>query len=203
MSMNVDYTSPSAQYFFDMNNSTLFKEDHQNFINVAGQNQLNTLENTSLLDIFLSADHVIEPHYHQNATELVYSISGAAVISILNPFTKELLHFTVTPGQVVNIPQGWWHYIVAIDEHTHFLAIFDAPNPEVVLGSDILKFTPADIMAHTYCLNENEWEQVTEPIKPNTFIGPYQDCDQQGNVYQNYYEYNPYNQNSYPFENWC
>ncbi|WP_411953736.1 cupin domain-containing protein [Alkalibacillus sp. S2W] len=203
MSMNVDYTSPSAQYFFDMNNSTLFKEDNQNFINVVGQNQLNTLENTSLLDIFLSADHVIEPHYHQNASELVYSISGAAVISILNPFTKELLHFTVTPGQVVNIPQGWWHYIVAIDEHTHFLAIFDAPNPEVVLGSDILKFTPADIMAHTYCLNENEWEQVTEPIKPDTFIGPYQNCDQQGGVYQNYYEYNPYNQNSSPYGNWC
>ncbi|MDQ0159502.1 quercetin dioxygenase-like cupin family protein [Alkalibacillus salilacus] len=198
MSMNVDYTSPSAQYFFDMNNSTLFKEDNQNFINVVGQNQLNTLENTSLLDIFLSIDHIIEPHYHQNATELVYAISGAAVISILNPFTKELLHFTVTPGQVVNIPQGWWHYIVTIDEHTHFLAIFDAPNPEVVLGSDILKFTPADIMAQTYCLNENEWEQVTEPIKPDTFIGPYQDCYQQGNVYQNHYDYNPH-----PFGNWC
>jgi hypothetical protein len=53
--------------------------------------QLNTLENVSLLDIFLSANNVVEPHYHQNAAELVYCISGAATVSMLNPFTKQIL----------------------------------------------------------------------------------------------------------------
>ncbi len=81
------------------------KKDDRNYINVLGIEQLNTLENVSLLDIFLSKDNVIEPHYHQNAGELVYCIAGAAIISILNPFTKKLQNYPVKPGQVANVPQ--------------------------------------------------------------------------------------------------
>ena len=110
----MDYTSPSTQFSFDVNKSTFVKKDNQNFINVLGVDQLNTLENMSLLDIFLSAGNVIEPHYHQNAAELVYCISGNATVSLLNPFKNQLQNFPLTPGQVANIPQGWWHYEVAM-----------------------------------------------------------------------------------------
>ncbi len=140
---------------------------------------MNTLENVSLLDIFLSAQNVVEPHYHQNAAELVYCISGATTVSLFNPFTKQILNFPITPGQVANVPQGWWHYLVATADHTHLLAIFDAPTPEVILGSDLLKFTPADVMAHTYCLNENQWKQAIAPVQPSTYIGPYKDCNKE------------------------
>ena len=177
MSSNFDYSSPTAQFAFDLNKSTFFKKDHNNFINVLGIQQLNTLDHTSLLDIFLSKNNVIEPHYHQNAAELVYCISGAITVSILNPFTKQLLHFPITPGQVANVPQGWWHYEVATADNTHLLAIFNAPTPEVILGSDILKLTPANIISHTYCIDEHQWEQAIAPVKPSTFIGPYTDCN--------------------------
>jgi len=56
------------------------------------------------------------------------------------------------------------------------LAIFNAPAPEVILGSDILKFNPASIMSHTYCLDENQWKQTTAPVRPSTYIGPYKGC---------------------------
>lgn len=183
MASYMDYTSPSTQFTFDLNKSPLFKKDNNNFINVLGVKQLNTLENVSLLDIFLSKNNVVEPHYHQNAAELVYCISGCATVSILNPFTKEILNYTITPGQVANVPQGWWHYEVAVVDNTHLLAVFDAPTPEVILGSDILKFTPSNIMAHTYCLDENQWKQTIAPVKPSTYIGPSKDCKRsQGNI---------------------
>lgn len=200
MSSNIDYTSPATQFFFDVNKSPLFKKDNQNLINVLGKNQLNTLENTSLLDIFLSVDNVVEPHYHQNAAELVYCISGAATVSILNPFTKQWQHIPITPGQVANVPHGWWHYEVATVDNTHLLAIFDAPNPEVILGSDLLKFTPSNIMAHTYCLDENLWKEVTQPIKPSTYIGPYKDCNKAKSAtqHQQYFTHPQHNQNILP-----
>lgn len=176
MAPSIDYTSPTTQFAFDINKSTLFEKDHQNFINVLGVQQLNTLDNVSLLDIYLSANNIIEPHYHQNAAELIYCISGAVTVSILNPFTKQLLHYPLTPGQVANVPQGWWHYEVATVDDTHLLAIFNAPTPEVILGSDLLKLTPSDILSKTYCINETEWNQAISPVKPNTFIGPYTDC---------------------------
>ena len=172
-----DYTSPSTQFTFDVNTSTLFKKDSQNFINVLGIQQLNTLDNISLLDIVLSPNNVIEPHYHQNAAELVYCISGALTVSLLNPFTKQMQHFPLSPGQVANVPQGWWHYEVATEKHTHLLAIFNAPTPEVILGSDILKLTPANVMAQTYCLDETLWEKAIAPVVPSTFIGPPASCN--------------------------
>lgn len=168
----MDYTSPSTHFTFDVNNSTLVKKNNLNYINVLGISQLNTLDNTSLLDIFLSANNIIEPHYHQNAAELVYCISGAATVSLLNPFTKLIQNYPITPGQVANVPQGWWHYEVATEDNTHLLAIFNAPTPEVILGSDILKLTPAVIMAHTYGMDEDHWKSTTAPVKPSTFIGP-------------------------------
>ena len=178
MSTLNDFSSPMTQFSFDVNKSQLFKKDQQNFINVLGVNELNSLKNMSMLDTYLSKGNIVEPHYHQNAAELVYCISGCATVSIFNPFMKQLMQFTINPGQVVNVPQGWWHYEVATTDETHLLAIFDAPTPEVILGSDLLKFTPANIMAHTYCIDEESWMKVTHSVQPSTYIGPYKDCQQ-------------------------
>lgn len=199
MVYDVNYHSPSTQFTFDVNKSTFKKKDHQNYINVLGVSQLNTLKNVSLLDIFLSANNVIEPHYHQNASELVYCVSGAITVSLLNPYTKQLLHYPITPGQVVNVPQGWWHYEVANVDNTHLLAIFDAPTPEVILGSDILKLTPSNIMAHTYCLDEKQWKKAIEPVQPSTFIGPTKNCHRSDEVFlnQSTQYFDPYGSNHY------
>ncbi|MFC7372456.1 cupin domain-containing protein [Fictibacillus iocasae] len=191
----MDNRSHSVQYTFDVNTSPLFVKDNENYINIAGVKQLNSLENLSLLDIFMSKNNVVEPHYHQNAAELVYVISGSVLVAILNPHTKQLLQFQVTPGQIANIPQGWWHYEIALQDHTHLLAIFNASTPEVVLGSDILAFTPANVMAHTYCLDQNQWQQAIAPIKPSTYIGPYTNCSRyhqyvpQTHYTQQYWQY--------------
>lgn len=204
MVLYMDYTSPSAKFAFDVNKSPLMKKDSQNYINILSVNQLNTLENISLLDIFLSANNVAEPHYHQNAAELVYCISGAAIVSLLNPFTKQIQHYPIKPGQVANVPQAWWHYEVATVDHTHLLAIFDAPTPEVVLGSDILKLTPANIMAHTYCMDENQWKKTIAPVKPSLFIGPPKECERgsKRTAYQNTYNVNDSNYNTNKYQHY-
>ncbi|HDR4907545.1 TPA: cupin domain-containing protein [Bacillus cereus] len=204
MTANIDYTSPSTNFTYDVNKSNFFRKDAQNYINVLGIKQLNTLENTSLLDIYLSTGNVVEPHIHQNAAELVYCISGSAVVSLLNPFTNQILNLPIKPGQVANIPQAWWHYEIATADNTHLLAIFNAPTPEVIFGSDILRLTPAHMMAHTYCLNEQQWKQAVSPIQSTTVIGPPANCNQNREI-KNYptqplvQQQNPYHQDSYCF----
>lgn len=176
MTPDLDFTSPSVAFSYDVNNSLLYKKDDRNYVNILSRKQLNTLGNTSLLDIFLSTGNVIEPHYHQNASELVYCVAGAAVVSIINPFTNQLHHYPITPGLVANVPQGWWHYEIATVDNTHLLAIFDAPIPEVIFGSDILRLTPADVLAHTYCLDEAMVKETLAPITGQVFIGPPAGC---------------------------
>ncbi|MWV42955.1 cupin domain-containing protein [Paenibacillus sp. HJL G12] len=177
----MDFTSPSVQFSYDLRNNPMFKKDDQNYINALSVKQLNTLGNVSLLDIFLSRSNVVEPHIHQNASELVYLISGAAVVSLVNPFTKKLINIPVTPGQVANVPQGWWHYEIATVDNTHILAIFDAPVPEFIAGSDLLRLTPAEILAHTYCLNEAQVKETLAPITDTVVIGPPSNCKPSNN----------------------
>ena len=172
----MDFTSSSVQFFYDLSDNLFFKKNDRNYINELSVMQLNTLGNVSLLDIYLSAGNVIEPHYHQNASELVYCIAGAAVVSIVNPFTKTLLNVPIQPGQVANVPQGWWHYEVATVDGTHLLAVFDAPVPEFIGGSDLLRLTPAKVFAHTYCLDEAKVKDTLAPITGTVFIGPPNDC---------------------------
>lgn len=201
LSSSIDYSLPTAQFVFDMKDSLFFKKDNRNYINVTGVEQLNTLKNVSFLDIHLSKDNVIEPHYHQNAEEIVFCISGSALVSILNPFTKQLQHYSLTPGKLVNIPRGWWHYEVATADSTHLFAIFDAPTPEIILGSDLLSLTPPEIMAHTYCLDENQWKRTISPIKSSVIIGPPKDC-RKTVPSQNQYPYPPPYQYQYPYQNY-
>ncbi|NHN34181.1 cupin domain-containing protein [Paenibacillus agricola] len=172
----MDYTAPNVQFTYDLKNNNFFTKDSRNLINALGIAQLNTLGNVSLLDIYLSTSNVIEPHTHQNASELVYCFSGAAVVSLINPFTKKLLNFPIQPGQVANVPQGWWHYEIATVDNTHLLAIFDAPVPEFIPGSDLLRLTPASVFAHTYCLDEATWKAAVAPITQTVVIGPPVGC---------------------------
>ncbi|MFS0723785.1 cupin domain-containing protein [Paenibacillus sp. 1P07SE] len=175
----MDFTAPNVQFTYDLNQNITFQKDNRNYITELSIKQLNTLGNVSLLDIFLSKDNLVEPHYHQNSTELVYCISGAALISVLNPFTQELLHFPIKPGQVANVPQGWWHYDAATEDNTHLLAIFDAPIPDVIFGSDILRLTPPEVLAHSYCLDRDKIKSALAPIKETVVIGPPKDCHSQ------------------------
>ncbi|QAY67262.1 cupin domain-containing protein [Paenibacillus protaetiae] len=172
----MDYTSPNTQFTYDLNSNPFFTKNSQNRINMLSVNQLNTLGNVSLLDIYLSKSNIVEPHIHQNASELVYVISGSAIVSLINPFTKKLLNFSLQPGQVANVPQGWWHYEIATTDNTHLLAIFDAPIPEFIPGSDLLRLTPAAVFAHSYCLNENQVKETLAPITDTVVIGPPNNC---------------------------
>lgn len=174
----MDYTDPDLKFSFDMKKSTAFKTNASNYINILGYKQLPTLGSASLLDIFLSRGHYVEPHYHQNASELVYLISGSATVSMINPFTNKLISIPIVPQEVVIVPQGWWHFEEATSDDTHILAIFDAPTPQVILGSDILRLTPAKAIAQTYCLDEAKWKEAIAPIKQTVAIGPLDSCKQ-------------------------
>lgn len=171
-----DFQSPSLNLSFDVNSSSFFKKDDNNYINVLSNVQLPSLENVSLLDIFLSEGQTVEPHWHPNEAELVYTISGELFIGILNAFTNQVLNYRLKPGQVVNIPKGWWHWETALTDQTHALAIFDQPAPTVIFGSDVLRLTPKEVLAHTYCLNEEQITSALQPITKTVVIGPPANC---------------------------
>ncbi|RKD24538.1 glucose-6-phosphate isomerase [Ammoniphilus oxalaticus] len=179
----MDFASPNARYTYDLRNNPIYQKDPRNFVNGVGIQQLNTIGNIFLLDVFLDAGNVVEPHSHPNASELLYCVSGAAVASFINPFTNELRNFPLKPGQVASFPQGWLHYATATEDRTHLLATHDTPLLQTVWFSDLLRLLPPQVFAHTYCLNEQQVKETLSPIKERVVIGPPKNCHQQPQAY--------------------
>ena len=182
---DIDYKDPNLHYSYDLAQSRFFTKNQDNYINVLGIEQLRTIGNVFLLDVFLSAGNVVEPHYHSNASELIYCITGETIVSMINPSTNELKNIRIQSQQVVTIPQGWWHYFAASTDNTHVLTIYDTSKLDTVWGSDVLRLTPPQVFAHTYCIDEGQIHQALASIRDTVIIGPPTDCDQNGSRYSN------------------
>lgn len=170
----------NGKFTYDMSDNLLFKKDENNYINALGIQQLNTIGNIYLLDIYLSENNYVDLHYHPNASELTYCISGGVEISFINPTTNEWQQFFLKPGDVVSIPQGFWHCARATEPDTHILATHDTNNLQTIFGADLLRITPKELMANIYCLDETELANVLEPIKDTIVIGPPVGCKRSG-----------------------
>lgn len=186
---DIDYSDPNLRYSYDLKKSRFFTKNQDNYINVLSSEQLKTIGNVFLLDVFLSAGNVVEPHYHINASELIYCITGETIVSLINPSTNELKNIRIQPQQAVTIPQGWWHYFSASKDNTHVLTIYDTRKLDTVWGSDVLRLTPPQVFAHAYCLDHRQVQQALAPIRSRVIIGPPVDCNQSGGktYYQPYY----------------
>jgi len=169
-------TRKVGNFTYNVSNNVFYKKNAENIIYALGVDQLKKIGNVFLLDIFLHRNNDVELHYHPNATELTYCISGKAEVGFVNLETKEWETLIINRGEVITIPQGWWHYVKAKEDHTHLLAIHDTKQLETVFGSDILRLTPNETFAHMYCLDEKTVEKAFRPIDETVIIGPPADC---------------------------
>lgn len=169
----------NGKFTFDLSENLIFAKDEQNYIDALGIQQLNTIGNIYFLDIFLSKDNYVDLHYHSNASELTYCISGAVEISFINPTPNEWQRFVLTPGDAVSIPQGFWHCAKALEDDTHILATHDTNNLQTIFGSDVLRLTPDEVMANIYCLDEAELANVLAPMDETIVIGPPTSCERE------------------------
>lgn len=175
-------SATNQQFTYDLKDNRLFTRDRDNFILALGSEQLNTISNVYLLDVYLNKGKAVELHYHPNATELIYCIAGSAIVAFINLDTNQWREFPITSGQVVSIPQGWWHEARATADHTHLLAIHNTAALETIFGSDILRLTPPGVLAHMYCLDERKVKEALSPITGTTIIGPPKGCRQRNNT---------------------
>ena len=85
----------------------------------------------------LDADGMILPHWHPNADELAYCISGKGRMSIVSP-NNEVEQKEFQAGDMLFFPRGYFHYFESTGtEKLEFLAIFNHELPEYmgIVGS--------------------------------------------------------------------
>ena len=97
---------------------------------MVNENNFPLLKGMALYMLQLDIGGVREPHWHPNAAELSYCISGNAVMTIFSPGAGHDT-FTVSEGEIVYIPKGYLHHIENISQgETRFAIAFNHEMPE-------------------------------------------------------------------------
>lgn len=118
------------------------------------------LKGLSIKRVLLNPGAMRTPHWHANANELTYCVSGTALVSILDNGSK-FSTFIVTAGQMFHADSGSLHHIENIGEDVaEFIITFRSERPEDFgLGATFGAFTDA-VLGNTYDLPASDLSKI-------------------------------------------
>src|SRR6266496_5492812 len=117
---------------------------------MANQNNFATLNGMALYSLRLEGGGIREPHWHPNAAELSYCLSGRALMTIFSPGAGHDT-FTVDTGEIVFVPKGYLHHIENINHgETKFAIAFNHERPEDIGISGSLGSVPDHVLDTTF-----------------------------------------------------
>ncbi len=88
------------------------------------------LRGLSIKRVVVNPGAMRTPHWHANANELTYCLSGTSLVSVLDTYSQ-FSSFTVTAGEMFHIDSGSLHHIENIgDEPAEFVIAFRHERPE-------------------------------------------------------------------------
>ncbi|BBX82664.1 hypothetical protein MAUB_05370 [Mycolicibacterium aubagnense] len=118
------------------------------------------LKNLSIKRLLLNPGAMRTPHWHANANELTYCVSGTALVSVLDNHSS-FSNFIVTAGQMFHIESGALHHIENIGtDVAEFIIAFRNERPEDFgLGATFGAFTDA-VLGNTYDLPSSDITKI-------------------------------------------
>jgi oxalate decarboxylase len=117
----------------------------------------------SMYSLRLDRGAIREPHWHPSAWEFDYCVAGQARMAVVGP-NNRWETFEVGPGEIVFIPQGYFHYIENIGPtELHFLVVFNtsAPEPEDDIGISVsFGAIPNAVLAAVFGVAEKVFQPI-------------------------------------------
>jgi len=118
------------------------------------------LKGLSIKRVLLNPGAMRTPHWHANANELTYCVSGTALVSILDDGST-FSTFVITAGQMFHAASGSLHHIENIgDDTAEFIIAFRNERPEDFgLGATFGAFSDA-VLGNTYDLPASDFATI-------------------------------------------
>jgi oxalate decarboxylase len=123
-------------------------------------NNLPILKRLSIKRVLLNPGAMRTPHWHANANELTYCVSGTALVSVLDDHSR-FSTFIVTAGQMFHIDSGSLHHIENIGSGVaEFIIAFRHERPEDFgFGATVGAFSDA-VLGNTYDLPAADFADI-------------------------------------------
>ena len=122
-------------------------------VSLGNANNFGILEGLACYLLTLKPKGIREPHWHPNAAELDYVISGRARMTIFSP-GDNVDSFEVGPGEIVFIPSAYFHYIenVSPNKDMQFAVFFNHERPEDIGISGVFGAYSNDVLGSAFGL---------------------------------------------------
>jgi oxalate decarboxylase len=138
--------TPPAPYTLNLDGIEPVVFEGGTVTNVRGK-ELARLDGICFLPLYVEAGGVREPHWHPNAAELIYIVSGAAEIGLVGP-DDVLETFTIGAGDLAFFPMNWIHYVASIGaEPLDSIVYLSHAAPTRIDLSDMVAFMPREVTA--------------------------------------------------------
>jgi oxalate decarboxylase len=123
------------------------------------------LQNMAIYRLLIAAGCFREPHWHPNADELAYCLSGKVLVTIFSNGNQHD-HFTISKGEMFYVPSGSLHAIENIGEGTAELIItFSSATPEDFGLSGTAGCMSLEVIANTWGKKVSEIGSVTRSVE--------------------------------------
>jgi oxalate decarboxylase len=118
------------------------------------------LKNLSIKRVLLNPGAMRTPHWHANANELTYCVSGTALVSVLDDGSN-FATFVVTAGQMFHIESGALHHIenIGADVAEFIIAFRDERPEDFGFGAALGAFSDA-VLGNTYDLPASDMARI-------------------------------------------
>jgi oxalate decarboxylase len=172
MNMAKDKSS-SLMHIFDLDGAK------PQFENVMGSRTAMNADNFPILAgmgavlLRLQKGGIREPHWHANAAELGYCITGNAKMTIYSPNARRDT-FAINPGQLTFVPRGYWHDVENIgDEEAKFVIVYNNERPEDLGISGSVGSMSATVMDRIFGINQpGFFDRLNYKSHHDVTIGP-------------------------------
>lgn len=122
--------APQSKHVRSLLGSKPFFESELGSLTRVTAEELPILKNLSIKRLLISPGALRTPHWHVNANELTYCLTGELLVSVLDN-GNQFSNFTITEGQMFHIPSGSLHHIENIgDKEAELIVCFRHESPE-------------------------------------------------------------------------
>jgi oxalate decarboxylase len=165
---------------------------------MANANNFAILKGMAIYSLHLEKEGVREPHWHPNAAELGYCLSGRALMTIFSPGAGHDT-FTVDPGEIVFVPRGYIHHIENIhDGDTKFVIVFNHELPEDIGISGSSGAMTDSVLAATFGLSSEYFRSFKSSSKDVLITSKSSTIAATNTFYQKIPNYHKFNLKTFP-----
>lgn len=140
------------------------------YAKIANIHSLKVCEGFSLFSLVINQQGIREPHWHPNAVELNYVISGRAKVTIVSPGgTKE--QFTLGVHEGSYIPRGYFHAIENIgDKDLHMAVYFNNSEPSDIGLSGAFSAYSQEVLAATFGVESSVFTHIPKILEDRLIV---------------------------------